>query len=306
MTIGIPNTVEPSAQEMARQAARWIAQHGEFVAGTPLVFIEADQASPAGGVYACPMPARGERAETCLSVTVSGAQPAAEADNPTRRTILEFTARAATMPLAMAALEEARRLLRPDQRPFLMPPFASGGAFDARGIIGYPPPGTIGAGGAALWRVLDIEIVSEPQPAAFEASPAATGEGEAEAVMTIALRGVAATMPQPSAALRVWHDATGGVLSATAEVRGATGRARTLRLRRETAADVFAEQTIDLAGVADLNALRAAVTALGTGWTSDVAGGWTDWGGRDARDLLIAPRAAALGAGSKVTMWVTA
>lgn len=299
MTYGEPNTTDPTAIHACQQLGRYFAQNGAFV--DPITFVE-EADSTAGHVYACALPEKSRRNASALSITPAVAQPPTEGDSKARRILVVCEARADTRKTAQTILEDLRRIARPGGKSFIMPPFDSGGDFDMRGVIGPPPPSVFGASATMpVFRVLGIEIVADVQPVIVEASDDAKAiGGQGSATLTLALTLIPASMPAPINAFRAWNSLSS---PATVEVRGVNGRARQMIFRVEAGGGVWITQTIDLAGLASLTELYAAIGALGNGWTSEVPMGWLDFSERDPRSLEITPRVTATTA-SKATVRV--
>lgn len=149
-----------------------------------LAFIEAADDAP-GAIYAAPLPELASRAATACSLT-PGPSTSEGGSSPVIVLTIIAEAHAPTLREAVGLLLDLRDVVRPGGLPMVEQ--------GVQRILGAP---TLAAGGtAAAWRIIDAEIVSEPQPtpAPAGASPASTPDGQASATMTIVVRALAATV----------------------------------------------------------------------------------------------------------------
>lgn len=241
-----------------------------------LLFVEPDD-SVKGNLYACPLPELRDRLATNsgvgVSVTPTAEQPPQGYD-VWRSLLVEVEAHATTRHTAMQALGELRRLIRPSDQPFFHVQ-AHGGAFPLGGVIGLPREAFVASGGTeyanyadggtiSVWRVRQVDVVSEIRPVAVEFSGRATEDGQGSASMTIGLRGTVEDMPAPTRAFSLHQS---GSAYGDVEVTGADAAAQLVLRRGTSSANITGTNTLNLNASATVDDLIAAVQALGTGWT---------------------------------------
>lgn len=140
-----------------------------------------------------PMPERRFRAVTSGGVQLGFTIDSTNVERggisrPTQTPTVTITAEAATMPIALAALAEVRRVLHLDGRRLVYSPggisssvagVSGVGTTDRMlGMIGLPSPESFGAEVLDCWRILMIDVLAEAQPLtpALDAGAEAMGE----------------------------------------------------------------------------------------------------------------------------------
>ncbi|MBL0922454.1 MAG: hypothetical protein IBJ10_10050 [Phycisphaerales bacterium] len=185
------SAVCPSPLRMLEQLARWWSRRTLIDGG--LRFCEPAESEPSN-LYRCALPPRSSRLTPAASVLLAPGSPGSAPLDPTTPMALAVTSRAATLDAALDMLADLRAAVRPGQRPLA--------DADCRNLIGLPGggPGSdwdFGAPGsqtACVWRVIQIDVLAEPQPLLSAQAPDATAEGEAEALMTLVVRALPAVV----------------------------------------------------------------------------------------------------------------
>lgn len=176
---------------LCEQIGRWCAaQAAVEIDGEPLVFVEADDSTP-GNIYAGAgaMPQRSMRLTPAVSITheAGAASGGQSGEVPLTMHALVLECRAATARIGESVLNALRECLRPEDRPLTVP--ANPGA-------GVPIEGCIGlhedviSGGGYGWKVIEIEVVSEPRAVAIDGEQNSRAGGEAAAEMTVLVHAV--------------------------------------------------------------------------------------------------------------------
>lgn len=200
---------------LLEQLGRYWAE--KTAATTARVFCEPAASTPAH-LYARPLPDRSHRQATACSLTLSPS-PAPEPNGGFGSVGVIAHAVAPTERAALDMLRELRDIIRPNDRPWVRDNAPHSGSFNMRGVVGVPPFDAVygaSGGGTPLWRLIDIQIVSEPQP--FERGPGAGGHagGQASAEMAFIVLAASVTMPSPLLAFNVWY--SGANPTATIEI----------------------------------------------------------------------------------------
>lgn len=250
----------------------------EKTAGTTVrTFCEPTASTPAN-IYARPLPERPFRAATACSLTLSPSTPP-EPNGSISSVGVVARAVAPTPRAALDLLAELRGIIRPNDRPYVRDNAAHGGSFSMRGVVGVPPFAVVYAGPTPLWRLVDIQIVSEPQPVALGPGTGGHPAGQASAEMTFIVTGTREVMPKPIRAFDVWWT---GAAPATVQITGT---------KLILAATTTVEITLATAGT--IQSLHTNLPTLAPGWTRAQLVGATS--ARSATDLYPYPAVAAVG-----------
>lgn len=279
-------TTPTPATTMLEQLGRLWA---EKTAGTTVrTFCEPTSAAPAN-IYARPLPERAHRQATACSLTLSPTTPP-EPNGSISSVGVVAHAVAPTPRAALELLHELRGIIRPNDRPYVRDNAAHGGSFSMRGVVGVPPFDVVYAGSTPLWRIVDIQIVSEAQP--LQLGPGAGGHtgGQASAEMTFIVTGTQESMPKPTRAFDVWWT---GAAPATVQITSTK-----LILTATTTVQ------ITLATSGTIQSLHTNIPTLAPGWTRSQLVGSTS--ARQSTDLFPYAAISAVGSFQKQPLTVYA
>lgn len=236
----------PTPDTLVRQVGRWLALHmgvnaaGEYLAGgfpRGVGFVDAEL--PDAGrvftgremIWGRALPEISDRSASTggvwMGLTAEAVpSPSGGVDVPSRVIGVRVWVEALTRVQGLEVLADVARV-------FALPGYSQSGrrfvyaqagvsaaALEAvggsmLGLIGVPPPESIGENGVALWRVVAVEEYAPAQVVSDEIAAAQTGgvpgaSGTVACAMTLAFTVVPATIAAPTLAFRAWLPVTEG------------------------------------------------------------------------------------------------